>query len=51
MSCSIKAVINPKILTGEKSYIIAADAGYLEEIERIFNKEADKISPGFRIKI
>lgn len=45
VSCSIKAVINPKILTGEKSYIIAADAGYLEEIERIFNKEADKISP------
>lgn len=45
VSCSIKAIINPKILTGEKSYIIAADAGYLEEIERIFNKEAEKISP------
>lgn len=44
-SCSIKAIINPKILTGEKSYIVAANAGYLEEIERIFNKEAEKISP------
>lgn len=44
VSCSIKAIINPKILTGEKSYIIAADAGYLEEIEKAFNKEAEKIS-------
>lgn len=45
VTCSIKAIINPKILAGEKSYIIAADVGYLEEIERIFNKEAGKISP------
>ena len=44
VTCSIKAIINPKILAGEKSYIIAADAGYLEKIERIFNKEAAKIS-------
>lgn len=45
MSCSIKAIINPKIFTGEKSYIIAAHASYLEKIERIFNAEAQKISP------
>ncbi len=45
MPCSIKAIINPKVLTGEKSYIIAAHADYLEEIEKIFNEEAEKISP------
>lgn len=42
--CSIKAVINPKVLVGEKNYIVAADAGYLEDVERIFNQEAGKIS-------
>ena len=45
MPCSVKAVINPKILTGEKSYIIAAHASYLEKVERAFNAEAQKISP------
>lgn len=45
ITCSIKAIINPKILAGEKSYIIAAHAGYLEKIEKIFNEEAAKISP------
>lgn len=45
MSCSVKAIINPKILTGEKSYIIAANANYLEKIEEIFNTEAKDISP------
>ena len=49
--CSIKAVINPKVLTGEKNYIVAANASYLEKVESIFNQEAEKISPmlrGFR---
>ncbi len=45
MTCSIKAIINPKILAGEKSYIMAAHAGYLEIIEKKFNEEAAKISP------
>lgn len=45
MPCSIKAIINPKVLTGEKSYIIAAHADYLEEIEKSFNEETEKISP------
>ena len=45
MPCSVKAIINPKILTGEKSYIIAAHASYLEKVERAFNAEAQKISP------
>lgn len=46
--CSIKAIINPKILTGEKTYIVAANATYLEEVETIFNQEAEKISPMLR---
>lgn len=46
--CSIKAIINPKILTGEKSYIVAANADYSEEVEKIFNQEAEKISPVLR---
>ncbi|MDE6600963.1 MAG: hypothetical protein K2K90_02125 [Lachnospiraceae bacterium] len=45
MPCSVKAIINPKIFTGEKSYIIAAHACYLEKVERVFNVEAQKISP------
>lgn len=45
ITCSIKAIINPKILTGEKSYIIAAHASYIEKIEKIFNEEASRISP------
>lgn len=48
MSCSVKAIINPKILTGEKSYIMAANVCYLEKIEEIFNIEAKKISPILR---
>lgn len=43
--CSIKAVINPKVLVGEKSYIIAADVGYLKDVESVFNQEARKITP------
>lgn len=49
--CSIKAIINPKVLTGEKSYIEAANASYLEKVGSIFDQEAEKISPmlrGFR---
>lgn len=45
MPCSVKAVINPKILLGENCYIIAAHADYLEKIEKIFNDEAAKITP------
>jgi hypothetical protein len=44
LSCSVKAVINPKILTGEKKYLEAANADYLEKIKTIFNTEARKIS-------
>ncbi len=42
---SIQAIINPKVLIGEKSYIVAADASYLKEVEKIFEQEAEKISP------
>ncbi len=45
VTCSIKAIINPKILAGEKSYIMAAHASYLEKIEEVFNEEAANISP------
>lgn len=44
MTCTIKAIINPKILVGEKTYIVAATAAYLKEVEKIFNQEAEKIS-------
>ncbi len=43
--CSIKATINPKILTGEKDYLSAATVDYLESAEALFNNEAKKISP------
>ncbi len=43
--CSIKATINPKILTGEKDYLAAATVDYLESTEALFNNEAKKISP------
>ena len=46
--CSIKAVINPKTLIGEKSYIVAAGAGMLEDVRRSFEQEAEKISPILR---
>ena len=46
--CSIKAVINPKTLIGEKSYIVAANSGMLEDIRRNFDQEAAKISPILR---
>lgn len=42
--CSIKAVINPKILVGQKSYIEAANVSYLREVEKRFEQEAGKIS-------
>jgi len=45
MPCSIKAIINPKILTGERSYIVAADASYLNMVRHIFDMEASAISP------
>lgn len=43
--CSIKATINPKVFTGEKSYIVAANASYIEEVEKRFDEEARRISP------
>ena len=46
--CSIKVIINPKTLIGEKSYIVAADASYLEDIKKVFEYEAEKISPILR---
>lgn len=45
MPCSIKATINPKVFTGEKSYITAADSSYIGEVEKRFNEEAQRISP------
>ncbi len=44
-TCSIKAVINPKILSGERCYIVAANSSYLQIVEQVFNQEAEKISP------
>ena len=43
--CSIKATINPKILSGEKDYLAAATSINLKEAEALFNIEARKISP------
>jgi len=43
--CSIKATINPKILTGENDYLAAATEDYLEGVEDLFNAETKKISP------
>ena len=44
-SCSVKAVINPKILTGEKTYVVAANSAHLRDVEYFFNLEANRISP------
>lgn len=38
--CSIKVIINPKILSGERSYIVAANDSYLDAITYIFEQEA-----------
>lgn len=43
--CSIKATLNPKILSGKKDYLTAATSDYLDETEALFNAEARKISP------
>ncbi len=43
--CSIKATINPKILTGEQDYLAASTSNYLDEVESLFNAEARTISP------
>lgn len=43
--CSIKAVINPKILSEQKSYIVAAKADSLEKVRECYDHEAAKISP------
>lgn len=45
LSCSIRATINPKTLTGEKSYIRAANMAYMNDIIYWFDYEAGKISP------
>lgn len=44
-SCSVKAIINPKILTGENTYIVAANASHVSDVEHLFNMEARRISP------
>lgn len=43
--CSIKAVINPKILSDQKSYIIAANGNDFENVRISYDHEAAKISP------
>ncbi len=43
--CSIKATINPKVFTGIKDYVSAANVSYLNDVETLFNIEAKKISP------
>lgn len=43
--CSIKVKINPKVFTGIKDYVSAANASYLNDVETLFNIEAQKISP------
>jgi len=43
--CSIKARINPKPFTGIQEYLAAANADYLDEVEKRFNTETAKISP------
>ena len=47
-SCSIKAIINPKILSGENTYIVAANKTHLYTVEEGFNREAAKLSPILR---
>lgn len=44
LSCGIKAIINPKILIGENTYIIAATAAHMSDIEYLFNMESRRIS-------
>ena len=48
LTCNVKAIINPKILAGERCYIVAANEGDLDEVERHFDAEAKKISPILR---
>jgi hypothetical protein len=43
--CSIKATINPKLFTGERDYLTAANTNHLPDVETRFNLEAAKISP------
>jgi len=47
-SCSIRAIINPKVFTavvGKKDFLTAASAGDLKAVKDLFNMEAEKISP------
>lgn len=46
--CSIKAVINPKTLSEQKSYIVAATADELGRVRESYDQEAAKISPLLR---
>lgn len=46
--CSIKAKINPKILSGETDYLSAATADCFEEVEVSFDIEAEKISSSLK---
>jgi len=43
--CSIKATINPKILTGGSNYLAAATSADLKAAKPLFSAEAKKISP------
>lgn len=43
--CSIKAKINPKVLTGETDSLSAATENCIKNVENIFNTEAERISP------
>jgi hypothetical protein len=46
--CSIKATINPKIFTGIKDYVTAANQSYLSDVIHNFNEEMRRISPVLR---
>ena len=46
--CSIRAIINPKIITGIIDYVTAADESYLDKMITRFNEEARNISPSLR---
>jgi len=43
--CSIKIKINPKVLTGETNSLAAATSDCTKNAEKIFNNEAERISP------
>lgn len=48
MPCTIKAKINPKVLSGDVDYLTAATSDCLRDVEKAFNFETGKISPLLR---